>query len=81
MQQLPWASLLECVEVQELEAFYHSVHALDGIQPAFPAAYPTSMLLGCVEVVDCLTVSGTQLICMQPSAGMGGIKERVGWVL
>ncbi len=48
--------------MQELETFYGGLHAMEGSSPAFPTDYPTSVLLGCVEVVNCLTVStGTQL--------------------
>jgi hypothetical protein len=35
-----------------MEAFYRSVHDGSGLQ--FPPAYPTGVLLGCVQVVDCL---------------------------
>ncbi|GFR49797.1 hypothetical protein Agub_g11735 [Astrephomene gubernaculifera] len=41
-------------DVEELHAFYTQVHGLDGRVPQFPPAYPTSVLLGCVEVVDVL---------------------------
>jgi hypothetical protein len=43
--------------MQELEAFYRSVHALAGADAlALPAHYPTSALLGAVTLVDCLPV-------------------------
>ncbi|KAK9809140.1 hypothetical protein WJX72_010006 [[Myrmecia] bisecta] len=41
-------------EVQELEDFYRMVHRQEGREPVFPKRYPTSVLLGCVDVVDCL---------------------------
>lgn len=47
-------------EIEELESFFRTVHALDGGQPgalAFPPAYPTGVLVGCVDVVDCLQAS------------------------
>lgn len=51
-------------DIQELESFYQSVHAADaGAAPGIsaevqlPPAYPTGVLLGCVEVVDVVTVS------------------------
>lgn len=43
--------------LQELEAFYTQVHTTESRLPIFPQAYPTSCLLGCIDVVDCLTVS------------------------
>jgi len=43
--------------MQELEAFYRSVHALAGVDAlALPRHYPTSALLGAVTLVDCLPV-------------------------
>ena len=47
-----------CV-LQELEAFYAQVHAAEGrdVKPHLPPSYPTSVRLGCVDVVDCLPVS------------------------
>lgn len=42
---------------QELEAFYTEVHAREARLPIFPQAYPTSCLLGCVDIIDCLPVS------------------------
>ncbi|KAG2488322.1 hypothetical protein HYH03_013172 [Edaphochlamys debaryana] len=41
-------------EVAQLHAFYTTVHGLEGRTPAFPPAYPTGVLVGCVEVVDVL---------------------------
>ena len=45
--------------LQELEAFFAQVHAADGrdVKPHLPPSYPTGVLLGRVEVVDCLSVS------------------------
>ena len=39
---------------QAMEVFYRSVHD-DSSSLHFPPAYPTGVLLGCVEVVGCLT--------------------------
>lgn len=51
--------------LQELESFYRGVHTADaGAAPGIaaevqlPPAYPTGVLLGCVEVADVLTVRG-----------------------
>ncbi|KAG2441712.1 hypothetical protein HXX76_003328 [Chlamydomonas incerta] len=48
------AKEMDPAELEELQAFYTQVHALDGTTPQFPPAYPTSALLGCVDVVDVL---------------------------
>ena len=40
--------------VQELEHFYTEVHG--DLEVHFPSDYPTSALVGCVNVVDVLTV-------------------------
>ena len=40
--------------MQELEDFYADVHG--GFEVQFPSNYPTSALVGCVNVVDVLTV-------------------------
>lgn len=42
--------------MQEMEGFYREIHALEGNTPAFPQHYPKGVLLGCVHVVDCVTV-------------------------
>lgn len=63
---------------QELEAFYRSVHAADagsssGIGSAqleFPPAYPTGVLLGCVEVVDVVAV---RCCCFLHGSGCNGL--------
>ncbi|XP_068596209.1 activating signal cointegrator 1 [Brachionichthys hirsutus] len=39
-------------EIAEVEAMYRHVHKKE---PRFPDAYPTSCLLGCVNVTDCLS--------------------------
>ena len=39
-------------EVRQVEDMYR---ALYGKAPAFPTSYPTSCLLGCVDVVDCMS--------------------------
>lgn len=41
---------------QELETQYTQIFALEGTVPVFPQTYPPGVLLGCVEVVDCLSV-------------------------
>ena len=45
--------------LQELEAFFAQVHAAEGrdVKPHLPPSYPPGVLLGCVDVVDCLSVS------------------------
>lgn len=44
--------------VQEMEEFYRAVHGSGGQQAVeLPPAYPTGVLLGCVDVVGCLSVS------------------------
>ncbi|KAG2451844.1 hypothetical protein HYH02_003620 [Chlamydomonas schloesseri] len=48
------AKEMDPADLQELQAYYTQVHALDGNTPQFPPAYPTSALLGCVDVVDVL---------------------------
>ncbi len=40
--------------LQELEQFYREVHALEGKDPKFPVSYPTSALLGTVNVINCV---------------------------
>ncbi|KAK7278233.1 hypothetical protein RJT34_23259 [Clitoria ternatea] len=42
--------------IKAMEYFYKEIYALDGITDIkFPQHYPVSRLLGCVEVVGCLT--------------------------
>lgn len=43
-------------EIEEMEDFYRTVHNSTSLD--FPPAYPTGVLLGCVEVVGCLKVPG-----------------------
>lgn len=56
----------ECVcrliDAQELEDFYRKVHDMDGHKPEFPAKYPTGALIGCVSLVDVLTVGAPFLV-------------------
>ena len=40
--------------LQELEQFYREVHGLEGKHPKFPDSYPTSALLGTVNVINCV---------------------------
>ena len=42
--------------VQELEAFYRRVYSLEDKVPTFPKNYPTSALVGCVDIVDIVQV-------------------------
>ena len=43
---------------QEVEDFYRQVHAADSSPaPQFPRSYPHGSLIGCIEIVDVLTVS------------------------
>lgn len=64
-----------------MEAFYRSVHAEDVGPggPQFPPAYPTSVLLGCVEVAGCLQVgpwgSAAPTAC-KPAAGFRAAWQR-----
>lgn len=52
--------------LQELEQFYREVHALDGKDPKFPVSYPTSALLGTVNVINCVEARIiTMLHCRQ----------------
>lgn len=56
-------------DVEEVEALYATVHGLEGRRVAFPEAYPTGVLLGCVRVVDCLTAEQVE--------GWAGLPESV----
>ena len=57
---------------QEMEAFYREVHAPDALE--FPPAYPTGVLLGCVEVVDVVPAEVVEAWEGLP----GGIQAEVG---
>lgn len=39
-------------EIQDAEAFYSSTYASEGLAVAFPASYPTGVVLGVVDLVD-----------------------------
>ena len=56
-------------DVEEMEAFYATVHGLEGRSLTFPEAYPTGVLLGCVQVMDCLSAEQVE--------GWGGLPESV----
>ena len=45
--------------MQEMQSFYQQIHEQEGrdISPNIPQHYPTSVLLGCVDVVACYAVS------------------------
>ena len=45
--------------LQEMQSFYRQIHEAEGrdITPNVPASYPTSVLIGCVDVVACFSVS------------------------
>ena len=45
--------------MQEMQAFYRQIHEAEGrdITPNLPTCYPTSVLIGCVDVVACVPVS------------------------
>lgn len=46
----------EPATIQAMEDFYREIYAVDGITDIkFPEHYPTSRLIGCVEVVGCVT--------------------------
>ncbi len=49
--------MLHSGSVQEVEESFGEFWAMEGAQPFFPKHYPTSCLLGCVEIHDCLRVS------------------------
>ncbi|GIL88707.1 hypothetical protein Vretimale_17285 [Volvox reticuliferus] len=51
------AKAVDPSDVEELHTFYTQIHSLDGQVPNFPPAYPTGVLLGCVEVVDVVPTS------------------------
>ena len=56
---------------QELEQFYRQVHAADGgPAPQFPRSYPLGALVGCVDVVDVLTVSPRATTLLYTAAGV-----------
>ncbi|CAD7700156.1 unnamed protein product [Ostreobium quekettii] len=40
--------------VREVEALYRTIYEMEGKTVRFPESYPSGVLLGCVEVVDCL---------------------------
>ena len=42
--------------LQELEAFYTRVYSMENKVPTFPKNYPTSALVGCVDVIDIVQV-------------------------
>eukprot|EP00937_MAST-01D_sp_MAST-1D-sp2_P004223 g4223.t1 len=53
--------------LRSCEEQYRALYSMDGIAPediAFPQRYPVSCLLGCVDLVDC--VSQGELQAMQP---------------
>ncbi|XP_047311773.1 activating signal cointegrator 1 [Impatiens glandulifera] len=50
--------------IKAMEDFYREIYAVDGITDLkFPQHYPTSRLLGCVDVVGCVT--GEELACWE----------------
>lgn len=49
--------------MQELQEFYTDVHSLEGHEPEFPTSYPIGVLIGCVNVVDVLTVGTQSFTC------------------
>ncbi|KAL4436551.1 hypothetical protein ABPG75_003690 [Micractinium tetrahymenae] len=63
-------------EIEEMEAFYRAAHAEGGgsADPQFPPAYPTGVLLGCVEVAGCLKAEQVEAWDALP----GGLKAEVG---
>jgi hypothetical protein len=46
--------------MQETEENFSKFWAMEGAAPIFPKYYPTSALLGCVEILDCLKVGGVK---------------------
>ncbi|KAL4426251.1 hypothetical protein ABPG77_009866 [Micractinium sp. CCAP 211/92] len=63
-------------EIEEMESFYRAVHCEGGGcgDPQFPPAYPTGVLLGCVEVADCLQAEQVEAWDALPA----GLKAEVG---
>lgn len=57
--------LLWCCRAQEIEAQYRQVWGMEGVEPPFPQHYPKAVLLGCVDIVDCLPVRS---FCCSPFA-------------
>eukprot|EP00743_Colponemidia_sp_Colp-15_P006844 GILK01007381.1.p1 GENE.GILK01007381.1~~GILK01007381.1.p1 ORF type:complete len:799 (-),score=159.90 GILK01007381.1:73-2469(-) len=49
------AKVPEPEEIAQVESFYESYYRSVKNRPAFPVEYPTSCLLGCVDVTDCLS--------------------------
>ena len=49
--------------LQEMQAFYRQIHEAEGrdITPNLPISYPTSVLIGCVDVVACVPVSALNM--------------------
>lgn len=49
--------------LQEMQAFYRHIHEAEGrnITPNLPTSYPTSVLIGCVDVVACVPVSSLHM--------------------
>ena len=56
--------MIDCglLQKQEMEEFYTYIHGLEGNTPAFPQHYPRGVLLGCVHVANCLSVSSLALL-------------------
>ncbi|KAL3138475.1 hypothetical protein ABBQ32_006266 [Trebouxia sp. C0010 RCD-2024] len=62
--------------LQEMQAFYKQVHEAEGrdVTPNLPKSYPTSVLIGCVDVVACLPASAVEAWQALPDT----IKQEVG---
>ncbi|KAH8933820.1 hypothetical protein BDL97_18G049600 [Sphagnum fallax] len=51
------AKVPEPETIQAMEHFYREIYAVDGVTDVvFPEFYPTSVLLGCVNVVGCVSL-------------------------
>lgn len=77
-QRVPRQSARSNPPPQAAEGLYRAIYSLEGAYPAFPEHYPTSALLGCVEVVGCL--SRQQLdewASLPPSVKMEGKRRRM----
>eukprot|EP00752_Nemacystus_decipiens_P010129 g9027.t2 len=57
-------ALLLTAKVRAVEDHYRALYATEGItgELSLPSSYPTSCLLGCVEIVDCLPQAQFQAI-------------------
>ena len=65
------STLVLCL--QELEAFYTRVYSMENKVPAFPKNYPTSALVGCVDVIDIVQVRIARLNALSLATSVGDL--------